>query len=191
LEIKNYIKIYDDILPHKILSNFLKYCNYVNFEKAKILGKDGNNYVDDNQRKVEAKCLNNFKSDMTETHWSNYLYSVFIGAIERYQCDINLFGTNVIKNIVNIDLLKYENTGFYNYHFDHHANEPRTISIILMLNNDYEGGNLCFKDNITNNETVIDTKPNRLIIWPSNFLFPHKVNPVTKGTRYSVVCWAV
>ena len=59
-----------------------------------------------------------------------------------------------------------------------------------MLNNDYEGGNLCFKDNITNNETVIDTKPNRLIIWPSNFLFPHSVRPTNKGTRYSIVAWA-
>ena len=32
--------------------------------------------------------------------------------------------------------------------------------------------------------------PNRLIIWPSNFLFPHSVLPVTKGLRYSVVAWA-
>ena len=32
---------------------------------------------------------------------------------------------------------------------------------------------------------------NRMIIWPSTFLYPHTVKPVTKGTRYSVVAWAL
>ena len=34
------------------------------------------------------------------------------------------------------------------------------------------------------------TKPNSMLIWPSSFLYPHGVEPVTKGTRYSIVAWA-
>jgi predicted 2-oxoglutarate/Fe(II)-dependent dioxygenase YbiX len=30
-----------------------------------------------------------------------------------------------------------------------------------------------------------------MLIWPSNFLYPHKVNPVKKGIRYSMVCWGL
>ena len=54
-----------------------------------------------------------------------------------------------------------------------------------MLNNDYEGGGLNFKWN--DEKMDIEIKPNRLIMWPSNFMYPHCVEPITKGTRYSIV----
>ena len=63
---------------------------------------------------------------------------------------------------------------------------------ILLLNNDYEGGELEFKEmNEKNNDEIvkIENKPGRVIIWPSNFMYRHRVTPITKGTRYSVVCW--
>ena len=28
-----------------------------------------------------------------------------------------------------------------------------------------------------------------VLIFPSNFLYPHKVNSIKKGTRYSFVSW--
>ena len=28
-----------------------------------------------------------------------------------------------------------------------------------------------------------------IIVFPSNFMYPHKVEPVTKGTRYSYISW--
>jgi predicted 2-oxoglutarate/Fe(II)-dependent dioxygenase YbiX len=65
------------------------------------------------------------------------------------------------------------------------------MSCILLLNNDYEGGNLCFRNPDKSGEWEVEVKPNRMIIWPSCFMFPHTVKPVTKGTRYSVVAWAL
>ena len=32
-------------------------------------------------------------------------------------------------------------------------------------------------------------KAGEVIIFPSNFLYPHKVNPVSKGTRYTFISW--
>tara|TARA_R100000697_G_scaffold121409_1_gene148439 strand:- start:2922 stop:3107 length:186 start_codon:yes stop_codon:yes gene_type:complete len=61
----------------------------------------------------------------------------------------------------------------------------------MLLNNDYEGGEICFRYPDTTGEWLIDKKPGRIIVWPSNFLYPHRVKPVTKGTRYSVVSWAL
>jgi predicted 2-oxoglutarate/Fe(II)-dependent dioxygenase YbiX len=88
-------------------------------------------------------------------------------------------------------ILKYEQNGFYTWHTDHAAEAPRTMSCIYLLNNDYEGGNLCFRNPDGSEEWEIEVKPNRMIIWPSNFLYPHTVKSVTKGTRYSVVAWAL
>lgn len=60
-----------------------------------------------------------------------------------------------------------------------------TLTILGSLNEDYEGGDLIlFKD------TKIDFKTGDLLIFPSNFLYPHEVSKITKGTRYSFVSWS-
>jgi hypothetical protein len=59
-----------------------------------------------------------------------------------------------------------------------------TLSIVGTLNDDFEGGDfIMFKDK------KIDFKQGDLIIFPSLFLYPHRVEPVNKGTRYSYVSW--
>ena len=58
------------------------------------------------------------------------------------------------------------------------------LSIIGILNDDYEGGELIMFE-----DKKIDTKKGDLLIFPSNFLYPHEVAPVTKGVRYSYVSW--
>jgi len=58
------------------------------------------------------------------------------------------------------------------------------LSIIGILNDDYEGGEL-----IMFGDKKIETKKGDILIFPSNFLYPHKIAPVTKGVRYSYVSW--
>ena len=60
-----------------------------------------------------------------------------------------------------------------------------------MVNENYKGGELCFKYPKIDKITTIEKKENRMVIWPSNFLYPHMVKPVTEGERYSVVAWAL
>ena len=58
------------------------------------------------------------------------------------------------------------------------------LSCIGVLNDDYEGGEIeMFED------TKIDLEPGEVLIFPSVFLYPHKVCEITKGTRYSFVSW--
>ena len=66
----------------------------------------------------------------------------------------------------------------------------RTLSSILFLNNDYEGGELTFKNTFNEEELTIKPFPGKLVVWPSNMMFPHTVKPVKKGTRYTIVAWA-
>jgi predicted 2-oxoglutarate/Fe(II)-dependent dioxygenase YbiX len=39
-------------------------------------------------------------------------------------------------------------------------------------------------------DEVYELKAGQLMVFPSNFLFPHKVETVTEGTRYSFASWA-
>ena len=68
--------------------------------------------------------------------------------------------------------------------FDGERKGVPILSIIGILNDDYEGGELIMFE-----DKKIKTKKGDLLIFPSNFLYPHEITPVTKGVRYSYVSW--
>jgi Rps23 Pro-64 3,4-dihydroxylase Tpa1-like proline 4-hydroxylase len=189
MEIKNFIKIYDEVLPWNVLSNLIRFANVSKFEETQVGGGEESR-IDFNIRRTYTLPLSNLKNSLSDIHWFNLLYSYFDKNLKQYKFDKNIIDYEY-RNIFDIEILKYENTGFYTWHVDHFATVPRTMSCILLLNNNYEGGNLCFRNPDGSGEWEVEVKPNRMIIWPSNFLYPHTVKPVTKGKRYSVVAWAL
>ena len=89
-----------------------------------------------------------------------------------------------------INLLKYQKNNFYLKHVDASNTLNRTLSIIININEEYEGGDLIFFNPYTDMAYSKPTlKTGDMIIFPSNFLYPHQVMPVTKGERYSIVSW--
>jgi hypothetical protein len=187
MEVKNYIKIYDDILPPKTIGNLIRYSNELEFNKAKV-GGEGN--IDFNVRNTYSFPLSNMVNSLSTVHWFNLLHECFKIKLNQYKIDLNIIDYDYTK-ILDIEILKYKDKGFYTWHVDHFATIPRTMSCILLLNNDYTGGNLCFRNPDGSGEWEVETKPGRMIIWPSNFLYPHTVKPVIQGRRYSVVAWAL
>ena len=84
---------------------------------------------------------------------------------------------------------KYCTGGFMSLHIDniHHSHGqsygyPQS-SVLLFLNDDYEGGEIIVAGNIY--------KPAKgsALVFPSNFMFPHEVKTVTEGERWSVISW--
>jgi predicted 2-oxoglutarate/Fe(II)-dependent dioxygenase YbiX len=59
----------------------------------------------------------------------------------------------------------------------------------MNLNDDYEGGDVVFGDQRFKEIKRISLKKGSLLAFPSNFLYPHMIEPITKGTRYSIVAW--
>jgi len=191
MEIKKFVKIYDEVLPWRNLSNLIRFANASEFLKSKVGGEVGEEAKTNfDIRRTYVFPLNNLHLSLSNVHWFNLLGFFFNKNLMQYKVDNNILDYNY-RSIFDISILKYENTGFYTWHVDHFANVPRTMSCILLLNNDYEGGNLCFRNPDGSGEWEVEVKPNRMIIWPSNFLYPHTVKPVTKGKRYSVVAWAL
>lgn len=93
-------------------------------------------------------------------------------------------------------LLRYDVGGHYNRHADSECwnadthewkrTNARDYSVILYLNDDYEGGMLSFTDH------KYDLKPERgmLVAFPSDHRYAHAVYPTTRGIRYAFVSWA-
>ena len=89
----------------------------------------------------------------------------------------------------NFKVSKYKEGGFMSAHADaiHHSHGqkygfPQT-SLLYFLNDNYEGGEIIIAD------TIYKPKKNSAIMFPSNFMFPHSVNRVLEGTRYSIITW--
>ena len=88
-----------------------------------------------------------------------------------------------------IDLLKYSPGGKYNVHTDNFSTTPRSLSVIMNLNDDYEGGDLIFTNQQEKEIKRLKLGKGTIVFFPSNFLYPHSIEPITKGTRYSIVSW--
>lgn len=58
------------------------------------------------------------------------------------------------------------------------------LSVLGSLNNDYEGGEL-----IMFGDKKIELNAGDIMVFPSNFMYPHEVKKVTSGIRYSYVSW--
>ena len=61
----------------------------------------------------------------------------------------------------------------------HHAQ----LSIIIMLNDDYDGGEFVVSEKSFKGET------GTAIVFPSGFMYPHKVEQVKNGERWSCAAW--
>ena len=102
------------------------------------------------------------------------------------------FTLNYACRLNQIDLLKYKPSNKYEMHVDSSTTSFRTISCILNLNDEYEGGDLVFFNPIDKQKTKrVKCKTGTLVFFPSNYLFPHTIEPITKGVRYSLASWIV
>lgn len=188
MEIKNYIHTYEQVMKEQAVDVLIKVCDDFEYQEAGVVSA-GKTITNKEVRNVFTKELVRFSKSMTEVHWSNWLTKVFRELMLDWM-KRNDIPTGSIMNIENIQLLKYEVGGHYKWHFDQCSTLNRQLSGIFFLNDDYEGGNIEFAFPKSNDSMSIKPKKNSCLIWPSGFLFPHRVTPVTKGTRYSVVCWA-
>lgn len=92
-----------------------------------------------------------------------------------------------------IDFLKYPHNEYkagYKFHVDMgYKVSERQLSISVCLNNDFEGGEFVF--DLPNQKKQYPQNVGDVLIFPSNFMFPHQVNQVIKGTRYALVGWYI
>ena len=109
-----------------------------------------------------------------------------------------------IESAEDMQISRYKKGGFYNFHKDgkndhlsvYTENNPiilgrvRKLSMTVLLNDDYDGGEFQFAS-YKKQKCVISTpefnKTGSIIVFPSDM--EHRVAPVTKGIRYSLVVW--
>ncbi len=163
-------------LPHEI-NTILDFWEDEKTIKATISGDEKYN---DALRKSSVMFIDNIQKN----DWIyNKLASLAIKTNnERYWFDLLGFHQE-------LQLTRYSKGDFFDWHLDFGAGEisARKLSMTVQLSDEdaYEGGDLQFMVN----QKIVNAprKKGTIVIFPSFIM--HRVTPITKGTRQSIVGW--
>lgn len=132
-----------------------------------------------------------FHNRNAQTEWIFDRFNDVIGRLNERFYGFNLNGYKSFQ------YTEYDSSklGKYDWHMDtvlgaNSYKETRKLSIILNLTNsekDYEGGTFYLNTGREEEPEPVDIPKGRIIAFPS-FLI-HRVSPVTKGIRRSIVIW--
>lgn len=80
-------------------------------------------------------------------------------------------------------LVRYGQGQYFATHLDEDFENPRTVSITMYVNDEYSGGELEYAWF----DKTYRPSAGDIMIFPSNYIYAHKVNEVSSGIRYAVV----
>jgi len=136
------------------------------------------------------------KERSSDVVWSSddWLYNICWDFLNT--ANINAHWNFEISACEAMQITRYKKNGFYDFHQDGNGftrrNIPedelihgkvRKLSMTIVLNENYEGGEFEF----FGEKNLIKEKMGTVIVFPSYMV--HRVRPVTKGIRYSLVAW--
>lgn len=89
-----------------------------------------------------------------------------------------------IRSYEAFNFVKYEGAGtHFKIHADHGPTYVTTVSIVVYLNDDYEGGEIWFpRFGLTHKPKAGD-----VVVFPSTYIYEHASQDMISGTKYSVV----
>ena len=180
-----YIIALDNIVPDKLCDRILEeYCGSDDWMPTSIGGGDINPNVRNCDTINISQDIVINKNFEVRKKIDEDLFVCASTAINEYR---KLFPEVASEIDTGYGLLRYKEGQFYTQHTDSFKAQQRTVSCSFLLNDDYEGGEFAF----FNREIMIRGGKGSIIMFPSNFMFPHEIMPVTSGTRYSIITWYV
>lgn len=180
-----YIFTLDSVVPEELCDRILEEYHDCTFW---IPSSVGNGNVDDQIRNCDIINITEnivFQKNFdVRKKLDEDFYVCASTAINEYR---KLFPEVASEIDTGYNLLRYKEGQFYTQHTDSFKSQQRSVSCSFLLNDDYEGGEFAFFDR----EIIIRGGKGSIVMFPSNFMFPHEIMPVTSGTRYSIITWYV
>jgi len=183
-ELQTYLKVYNNFLSKEICDNTITELQNKHFEQHKFYNPVKNTIADrsgDKELDITYDKVSTNKIIMDKI-WH---------ALHSYIEELNFEWWGGWSGYSEIRFNRYSETKKMAEHCDHiHSlfqGDRKGIPILSclgILNDNYEGGELVFFE-----DTTIKTKQGDLLIFPSNFLYPHRVEPVKNGNRWSYISW--
>lgn len=177
---------WENFLTEEDIKKILSLSEWKNLKKAAVGFNEEESKVIDKIRKTKINFIS-LREDTLEIY--SKLSDVIAEVNNRF---FHLDITGLYENI-QIGLYTSKHKDHYDWHMDHNFETynkvPRKLSMVLLLNDpsEFEGGELQLQGPL--NEVLnLELKKGRAWFFPSWML--HRVAPVTKGERKSLVIWA-
>jgi hypothetical protein len=141
--------------------------------------KKARDAVDFRYKQENLGLRDEFNAELIDLH--EEIYQKLKLCIDDYA---KYWGINVIYYEA-FNFVKYEGQGkHFNIHADHGPAYNTTVSAVIYINDDYEGGEIKFPrlDGYTLTPKVGD-----IAVFPSNYIYEHASLPMISGTKYCVV----
>ena len=173
---------WSDYFSDDELNLIIEYCENKKMEDGRVGGNK--NTIDKGSRISKI----NFSEPDEENRWIFNKLNNFVQMINGKVYKFDLVGYDVFQ----FSTYNAKESGHYGWHVDSFLGKPtdnmsglhRKLSMTLLLNDDFEGGD--FEINLSGPQKV-EVKKGTAIFFPSFVL--HRVTPVTKGIRKSLVIW--
>ena len=182
--IKDYIKVYENILTSEECDMIISHPdNDKNWQESLPVWDEKKNYLITSRRKCDQIEVTTAGDNYIEIDHLLYtrLHSIMRKYIEGTYCSIGYDD--------GYTLLRYNKGGGYIRHIDTPTEYHRHLSAILLLNDDFKGGELTFFGDGDMDEYIPNFNKGDVIMFPSNFMYPHTVKPIISGKRYVIVTW--
>ena len=170
-------------IPDPICQSTIKQLNPKGWNTHKWFNNENKTYHSHDTKEL-------YIQDTTE-QLKQLLTPFVVKSLEAYQ-DKYSPSKKFLTQFSNLRFNKYPEGTMMRKHFDHIHNifdgnlkGVPILSLVGILNNDYEGGNFVFND-----DHEIKLNAGDILVFPSNFMYAHEVKEIIKGTRYSFVSWA-
>ena len=150
------------------------------------------NYGQDDSYSIPDKELDMINStDEQLQQLLKYLREAVQNYQQKYSASILKVRHTWIKHISQVRFNRYKAGTRMRLHYDHiqslfdgKLRGIPILSFVGLLNDNYEGGVFMCR------EKEIKLIRGDILLFPSNFIYPHEVKEITKGIRYSFVSWA-
>jgi hypothetical protein len=175
-----YRNIWED--PEKTINDMETFSNNNpedGFSRATLTGKRVNSKRTNSDMSLSIAANQN---DTMLDIYKRYYDLVFATGV-GYNKHYNFYEPTFINEGFNV--LKYQTGEEYKAHYDGGSASARSISPILYLNDDYEGGEIEF----VNFNVTIKPEKGMLVLFPGTYPYAHIAHPVTSGTKYAIVTW--
>jgi len=185
-KVNDYIMVINSI-PKELCESLIDECNKKQWKKH-----TWNNYAEGTFESMPTKELDVMPCTQEQ---QNKITPYLIKALEEYQNKYSKPGEKTsplwLTKFSPIRFNKYPIGTMMREHYDHiHSlfdgkmKGVPIISIVANLNEDYEGSEFYCRGR------KIELKTGDILLFPSNFMYPHEVKETKKGVRYSFVSWA-
>ena len=115
------------------------------------------------------------------------IYTTFFELVNKCNNEFYQFKLTEIAEHIQYTVYNSDDQGYYDWHLDMGPGKAsRKLSLVFQLSDptEYEGGDLQIN---TGQIMTLEKEKGTVLIFPSYLL--HRVTPVTKGTRRSLVLW--